>query len=562
MRELNSTTLTKQEKCRLRLLWGTAVFVNLCMNFFSYCTDSAYCVLMAYRMVQGDRLFAEMWEPHQTAALLPYLLVKLFYAIFGSTTGIVLWMHFCGTVIFALTAGLMIRLLRPYLPVRQLHYMALLFFVIRPKYVNMPDYANMSIVFSTLFWLCFVKYLLEKKGKYLVLSTCCAVAATFAYPSNALLIVWGVLLLFFYRKEKKSSLCMAAGSLVAFCGFALYVCLQNHMGMQELIDSLIRVFLSDSHSETGYYGWPYFKMFVYGLIFSGLMALIAYGIRKMFRKKELNFLSVYGIVLLISVPVCSVVMYLCSEKYQILYEWIYFYLIIAVIALVCGLLSRKGQQLEKEEDLIYRTGTMVSLCVLFGTAVLTNLSLITVWGYASLAVCCSLIPICSKRNKNRTLLFAFALFGIVSFHQVFICGDALGTVKVILQEENYVRVGPEKWLGTTIPYCNRVKTGSAEWQENVKDTDAVLIAETKDYQLTAYMFSEAEIANYSVISTPGFYEDNLREYWEMYPEKYPTVIAVPCYRGEESRHMPEWLSEFIDTEYECTYSGVFWNFYR
>ena len=40
--------------------------------------DEAYALALPYRGLQGDRLFAEMWEVHQTSYLIPFLFMKLY----------------------------------------------------------------------------------------------------------------------------------------------------------------------------------------------------------------------------------------------------------------------------------------------------------------------------------------------------------------------------------------------------------------------------------------------------------------------------------------------------
>ena len=75
---------------------------SLLVTNLSY--DAEYQLAMAYRLLKGDSLITEMWEPHQTSAFLCAIFMKLFMMITGSTTGIVLFLH---------AAGLLIRLSIP-----------------------------------------------------------------------------------------------------------------------------------------------------------------------------------------------------------------------------------------------------------------------------------------------------------------------------------------------------------------------------------------------------------------------------------------------------------------
>ena len=53
--------------------------------------DEAYTLSLAHRLISGDRLFADMWEPHQLSALPPAALLALYMAVAGTTTGAVLF---------------------------------------------------------------------------------------------------------------------------------------------------------------------------------------------------------------------------------------------------------------------------------------------------------------------------------------------------------------------------------------------------------------------------------------------------------------------------------------
>ena len=71
--------------------------------FVGFDIDEAYAIAQSYRLVMGDNMFTEMWEPHQMSAfglaifILPYLLVTG-----GKTVGIVLYLRIVGTVIHLL----------------------------------------------------------------------------------------------------------------------------------------------------------------------------------------------------------------------------------------------------------------------------------------------------------------------------------------------------------------------------------------------------------------------------------------------------------------------------
>ena len=60
-------------KSALRAAWGALVLACLLVMvrqiFVGLEIDEVYALSLGFRLVQGDRLFATMWEPHQLSAL-------------------------------------------------------------------------------------------------------------------------------------------------------------------------------------------------------------------------------------------------------------------------------------------------------------------------------------------------------------------------------------------------------------------------------------------------------------------------------------------------------------
>ena len=91
--------LSKRRQTQLYLfLIILSVLASFKMIFFAVGLDEEYQLVMAYRNVRGDRLFLDMWEPHQSSAFLCALLMKPWLALFG-TTGVVLYLRICGTLL-------------------------------------------------------------------------------------------------------------------------------------------------------------------------------------------------------------------------------------------------------------------------------------------------------------------------------------------------------------------------------------------------------------------------------------------------------------------------------
>ena len=65
--------------------------------------DEEYALSLGYRLVSGDRLFYDMWEPHQLSSLPAAALLAVFIGITGGTTGVLVFFRL---VVLACKAGM------------------------------------------------------------------------------------------------------------------------------------------------------------------------------------------------------------------------------------------------------------------------------------------------------------------------------------------------------------------------------------------------------------------------------------------------------------------------
>ena len=65
--------------------------------------DEEYALSLGYRLVSGDRLFYDMWEPHQLSSPPVAALLAMFIGITGGTTGVLVFFRL---VVLACKAGM------------------------------------------------------------------------------------------------------------------------------------------------------------------------------------------------------------------------------------------------------------------------------------------------------------------------------------------------------------------------------------------------------------------------------------------------------------------------
>ena len=128
--------------CLLLLIFS--VLASLKMIFVSLGMDEEYQLVMAYRNVRGDRLFLDMWEPHQSSAFLCALLMKPWLALFG-TAGVVLYLRICGTLLHLCVSLYLYRVLKDSVDAAYAWLLALIYYNTIPKQIILPEFGIMQV---------------------------------------------------------------------------------------------------------------------------------------------------------------------------------------------------------------------------------------------------------------------------------------------------------------------------------------------------------------------------------------------------------------------------------
>ncbi len=89
------------------LLLAASIVATVKIIFFGFDIDEQYAVSMAYRLVQGDRMFLEMWEPHQTSAFFSAAFLWLYMQLFHTLKYSVLFLRIVGVVLRILLLSLL-----------------------------------------------------------------------------------------------------------------------------------------------------------------------------------------------------------------------------------------------------------------------------------------------------------------------------------------------------------------------------------------------------------------------------------------------------------------------
>lgn len=286
----------KNTKWFLYLLWIGAVLVNIKSIFTDFGIDNSYAIATSYRHISGDRMFLEMWEPHQTSAFLVDILMIVYRFFVPSFTGVALYLQIMGILLWIPIILILHKELSKHIGKDISHFMCIFLFVFRAKQTVFPEFSNMQIGFSILFFVFLVKYICDQtKLKYLILSAVFMCLEIISYPTCMIAYVAavGILLMYTVSKRKNilvfSGVCAALGTL--YVGYFIWA-----RGFAEFMNTLSLLIKADaSHTGVSIPLNSYFHVFAEGAKYIVGTLAIAAVIRVFVRKcKEMTFLVIWG----------------------------------------------------------------------------------------------------------------------------------------------------------------------------------------------------------------------------------------------------------------------------
>lgn len=544
-----------------------SVFVNIKSVFCDYNPDSAYTVAMAYRKIQGDRMLAEMWEPHQTSIFPVEALMRVYRLFVPSLEGVVIWLQIWGAIAFLLVSIGLYKLLSSFSDKRVAFYSSVFFFCFRPKFIVNLEYTNLVVIFSTLLFIFLTSYYLRgrRNNVFLFLAVLSYFLTTIVYPTAAIVIIPVIVIIALRSKSPWEDYGYALGLLVVLGPLYLFwVC--GNQSIVTTVRNVIDAVKSDSHSVFHVSGWAYFRelCFIFAILAVVCFIGIAVTVLKNRRFDKGLFAETVGPINTVAFLLVMFVFYLKNPQGG--FGWMYLYFGGIILVIFVGIFGYR--LLDYNEKRLYDNGIFISTAVMIAVMILSDLPFVTVLGYVPLAVSVSFIPIYRLVEKDRqknglkdrqVFLVSFLILMIV--HKGFFIFDISWDANSVLKIENFIRKGPEKYICTTLEYCNKEKVSVDEWKQNVLKNDKVLIVDGFGWDPTDYLLTEAGNSNSSTNSNP-VYSKLLLLYWDKYMEKRPTIIAIPCWQGKEGRNAEEWIYKYVEDNFYQSYKGKYWNFYR
>lgn len=559
----------------IKIIFVGVVLVNIKRVFLDLGVDFEYAIVQSYRMVRGDHMITQMWEPHQTSAFLNAFFIKIFLMLTGSTTGIALYLNAVGLAVKLGVVYVFYRTMRRYCDRDILFFMCAFFMAVNAKEFIILDFSNMMIYFSVLVFCClFLSFQREesaKKGRLcVVLASICFCLEVLSYPSTALLFPFLLALLHRYSAEKKKDMLLFSVVSFLFGGiYAAYLILQA--GWEQFGICLNYILTGDETHRISRYG-DQLKAYMTDIgsivllfcVFVLLSLLIGKFIERIRGNSLTGFQYVQiGVLLFL---ICNLIQLAIDVKdigfsvtVRLMYAMIYVPILIIAF--------RLKKYCSEEEWMAFHVGAEISIVSCMAVLLLTDCTLLVSLPYLLLGIMVSMLPIGAYLRgalpdkgwiKKYGLILLFLLLAI--FRNIYNFLPANGSHATILSVRQIIREGPMKGLLSDYMGGYIRNTNWEDWEQYVQDGDKILIV-GNPVSIIGYLYKDTEICVDSTISTPTFY-DKLLTYWELNPWKEPNVVILDCWYGEPLVAEDTWIMGWIEENFDSYEEGSFVRIYR
>lgn len=565
------------------LLLAGSVLAALKVIFVDYTLDEEYQMVMAYRRLMGDNLFGTMWEPHQTSAFACVWLMWLFRSVTGGTTGVVLFLRVCTTMIQIALALWLYRVCCKYTRREYAFMLGLCYFNISPKLIQIPEFANLQVWFFTVIVLSLIQYY-EKDGKtvrgswkhrlWLILAGIGMAFEVLSYPSS--LLLFPVLLICIFVQSARAKARTVGSTKHALADCLLFACV---CGVSALIwlgyvlvpvppEAFLRnvgyVLSFDSTHDMALSGESKIAPLVSSVRFLiPLLIMIAFG-------SLLVWLMLYwiqrrkGMEKGLHRSVLAVLLVLAAEAVQVFYwsvlrtgyelPMIHLLVLLPAAALVWRSADGRKKML--------LTGLLGGLVTIIAVMYMSDLS---AWNAISHGMLSSLFAVLiliyaleselGERSGRWVWILLVSLVVVSIFGKGFTLRGGRTETGSVLGIRGIIKEGPAIGVFTNYMQAYITNCTYEEFEEYVEEGDNCLIVTNMvgTAGTTPYLFRNCNICHFSIVD-PTTYDEKLLTYWSLYPEKQPDVIVVDCWYGQMMESEDSWIMQYIENDFR--YSRV------
>lgn len=547
------------------LVLGSIAAAVKCI-FVSLQMDEEYAISMAYRLLRNDRLLTEIWDPHQTSAFLIQFLVWIYMKITGTTTYVVLFIRFIGVLIHAVVSYYLYRCLCHVTKREYSFLLAIVYFNLLPKGYVMPEFSNMmmwslTMLLISLSRLAFLENKADTTNKKILwtsieigLWVCLMVLS---YPSCMIIYPFVIMYLLKYSTYGKK----VAGIVTWICilsAGAYILWLLTYMSVSELMTNVQSVIAScGSHGggalvRLGKYGYDLGCLILFGGGYILASVVLHYFVR---RKRTVETTkqektAEWMLLFLVSSFVLHILHWiLMLWHYEYSYPFAYYFVVFGFA--FYGIKNADENVFSVQQKQLLSLWWWGNVVMYVAILLLTNLTLFTSVKYLmpGIIICVlALITYAEKIAPEMSQRWVRKILILWCFTAIFVKGWVYttddGSMKNITSIGNIISVGPAKGIITEYMQGYMQESIYEELHTYVEPGDNLMVV---DWHTLCYLYQDVNIASPITICTPT-YDENMLDYWERNPDKYPDVVGILCWFGE-LQWKEGWITEWLENDY-------------
>lgn len=526
------------------ILIALTLIASLKVAMCGWIIDEGYAFAIGNRLRQGDLLFRDMWELHQTSGFAVEFFLWLHEVFTRTSEGEILFVRMCGMFLHLTVSVILYFTLKKHVSSGNAFLLAVIFANLSPKQTSTPEFSNLFNLTSVMTLVCIdrlrgINNNDKSKKEVIILSALIGVflsLCVLSYPQSILFALFVFIYLFIMRKQNRAVLPIAI-SVCLVSGLAYLAHILSYMSFSELLTTVEKMIYVDStHAEGASKLVLYGKDLIGVALFTAGFGLLSYAAGKLFRDKK-----IIVPVSLILVFAWKFIHYAFRTDYypvELTFGGILFVIIIASVYILKNI-KLTGDM--KGMLYLYGGGSLacfITVLIACDQSIFSSAKYLTY----GLVVVLAVVFESDGSYKKKMIPAAVALVILVNIVQL---NNPRNKLFNILDSGARVPYGPEKGLVLERIYANKARIDADELPDILDSADRVMI--TGD--AVTYLYTNARIGHGSTIMTED-YGERFASYWEMYPEKMPDIIAIECYDGELNSDVEySWLYKFASGEF-------------
>ena len=518
--------------------------------FVSIDVDESYAIAQAYRLVTGDKILFDMWEPHQFSAFLPAFFLYPFVKLTGGTGGCVIYLRVIGTLIHLLIGAFLFFVAKKEINAKAAYAIFIVHMNFLAKWICIPEFELMHYWSMLLVFLLF--YMGEKnyRAVYYFLAGIAFGMGVLCYPT-VIPVFFVLIIILAVRNKGKGALPFTLGTAVV--ALITVVSILFSTPISELPLFISYILMDSSHTSGMKYKIDTYPLEILEhlkgiavILGIGVMAATVIVVVKLVIKKKKT--GVYSFVLLVLFATSAAI------SLQTLYGYVFldcnqFYLQDRFFVYILLFLVISFKELKKyDSEFLY--GILPALITLPAVFLITNMDMNSLYSKLFTGVIAGLFIIGRKyfrekedKNDEKILALVFASSMLLC---LFACrlllirvnGCAPVTMNAALKK---VENGPAAGLFILKDQADAWNSSYEIMKNTVGNKNVLYIGQEQLFYVTF-----CEKVNTPSVQGTTVFNEMYTKYYEVFPEKYPEIIVKDASFGANAAYYNSYENQYIE----------------